>query len=143
MARQFIFRALAADAESAAALTDLARWIGDRDEVAAQEVDVRTRPPALGELGGVADAVAVIAAATPLAKAFFDWLVERAKNRKVAVEIERADGGRLHVEVEGGASAADLLPQLRSFFAESGADTVPINPADALGTNGGSGDDAG
>ena len=121
MTRQFIFSTLTADAESAAALTDLARWIGDRDEVAAQEIDVRTRPPAEGELGGVTDAVAVLAAATPLAKAFFDWLVERAKSKKVSVEIERADGKRLHVAVEGGASAADLLPRLRSFFTEDGS----------------------
>jgi hypothetical protein len=117
---QFIFSTPAADAQSAEALTDLARWIGDRDELEAR-VDVRTRPPAPGELGGVADAVAVLAAATPLAKAFFDWLTERAKSRKVSLDIARADGERLHLELEGGASAAELLPQVRSFFAEGGA----------------------
>lgn len=132
MARQFIFSTLTADAESAAALTDLARWIGDRDEIAAEQVEVRTRPPAQGELGGVADAVAVLAAATPLAKAFLDWLVERAKNKRVSIEVERADGKRLHVELEGGASAADLLPQVRSFFVEEHGSE-----------NGDSGDDAG
>ncbi|HEX5269468.1 MAG TPA: hypothetical protein VFW33_03225 [Gemmataceae bacterium] len=135
---KFIFSTRTADADSAAELTDLARWIGDRDELGAQ-VDVRTRPPAEGELGGVADAVAVMAAATPLAKAFFDWLTERAKSRKVSIDIARADGKRLRVELEGGASAADLLPEVRSFFAEGG---------DAIGFGGGgedsdgSGDDA-
>lgn len=140
MTRQFIFSTLTADAESAAALTDLARWIGDRDEVAAQEVDVRTRPPAEGELGGVADAVVVLAAATPLAKAFLDWLVERSKSKRVSVEIERADGKRLHVELEGGASAADLLPQVRSFFAEGG-DSAVAGRGGITGDDG-SGDDA-
>lgn len=132
---RFVFSTQSADADAAAALTDLARWIGDRDELAA-DVDVRTRPPGPGELGGVADAVAVLAAATPLAKAFFDWLTERAKSRKVSVDIARADGKRLRVELEGGASAAELLPQVRSFFAEDG-------DATGGGSEGAGGDDAG
>jgi len=101
-------------------LTDLATWIQERTELDAR-VTLRTRPPRPGELGGVADAVEVIAAATPLAKVVLGWLTERTKNSRVSLKIGRTGGGDVTVEIEAGEAATqDLIKNLRTVLAEDG-----------------------
>jgi len=101
-------------------LTDLATWIQERTELDAR-VTLRTRPPRPGELGGVADAVEVIAVATPLAKVVLGWLNERAKNARVSLKIGKTGGGDVTVEIEAGEAATqDLITNLRKVLAEDG-----------------------
>lgn len=100
------------------ALTDLAAWIQERTELDAR-VTVHTRPPLPGELGGVADAVEVIAAATPLAKVILGWLNERAKNARISLKIAKTGGGDVTIEIEAGEAAAQqAITNLRSVLTE-------------------------
>ena len=101
--------------EAADALRDLAEWIEGNDDVVAV-ASVRTREPGPGELGGVADAVEVLAALTPLAKVVVDWLKERLKNGVVDVTATKADGTSVHIKAADEAAAQRLIPQLTEFF---------------------------
>lgn len=117
------------ETETAEVLQDLAEWIDENDDVEAV-ADVRTREPGPGELGGVADAVEVLAALTPLAKVVASWLKERLKNGVVDITATKADGTSMHIKAADEGAAERLIPRLSEFF-------QPDAPAAVSGAVGG------
>lgn len=98
-------------------LEDLNTWFRGHDGLDGT-VELQMRPPAPGEMGGMADAVMVTAAAIPVARAFFGWLEARIKTHRVAIQL-RSDflGRTLDIKLDQGQDAAELLPALQAFFA--------------------------
>lgn len=98
-------------------LLSLNRWLNDREELDA-EIELKMRPPGPGEMGGQPEAVMAIAvAAVPVAQAFFGWLREQVRSRKVSVTISDKYNKRSMTVVAGNqAEAVGLLPAIKEFF---------------------------
>jgi len=98
-------------------LRDLTEWLDGRDALEGT-VELRIKPPAPGEMGGMADAVIVSAAAIPVAKAFFAWLETRVRNRRISFTLRREfDGQSMEINLDQGQDAAVVLAGLQDFFA--------------------------
>ncbi|MET7647167.1 hypothetical protein ABZS83_26780 [Streptomyces sp. NPDC005426] len=99
-------------AEADAHARDLAGWLDESGELRGAS-RVRMVPARPGEQGGAADAVMVLAAATPLYVPFFNWLVERRKAGRVTVRVVRPDGTEQEIEAGDADDAARLLGEVR------------------------------
>jgi hypothetical protein len=115
---QFSFTSDETGEPAQADLRSLDRWLNDRDELEA-DIELKMRPPALGEMGGQAEAVMVVAAAVPLARVYFLWLREKVRSGKVDMTIsDKHDGRTLVIKAGNSKEAEQLLPEIRKFFSE-------------------------
>ncbi|KAA2251371.1 hypothetical protein F0L68_37435 [Solihabitans fulvus] len=97
----------------------LAHWLNSSGDLRGA-AELRMAPPEPGEQGGAADAVLVLAAAVPLARPFFTWLTERAKQRRTRVRIVRSDqaGTTVEFDAANGADAQRLFGDIARFLDE-------------------------
>jgi Effector Associated Constant Component 1 len=112
----YTFSSGSQDGPSDLDLRDLTEWFDGRDALAGT-VELRIKSPALGEMGGMADAVVVTAAGIPVAKAFFAWLETRVRNRRISFTLRREfDGQSIVVNLDHGQDAAVVMAGLKDFF---------------------------
>ena len=117
---EYAFTADESDAPAQADLLSLNAWLGDNAELDAEN-ELKMRPPADGEMGGQPEAVMALAvAAVPVARAFFGWLTEQVRSKRVAMTISNKYSGKtLTIEAGSNEEAMRLLPDIRQFFSES------------------------
>jgi hypothetical protein len=98
------------------AATDIVAWFDDDDDLRGAS-EIRMKPAAPGEMGGLADAARIaVSAAAPLGKALGAWLVARVRNKgQVKMSVIR-DGRAFAVEASSVAEIEALMPHLREFF---------------------------
>ena len=100
-------------------VTSLVAWLEDDDRLRGH-AEIRMKPPAPGEMGGLADAAKItLGAVAPLAKALGTWLLDRVRNKgPVKMSVTREGHGSFALEANSVADIERLLPQMRAFFAE-------------------------
>jgi Effector Associated Constant Component 1 len=116
VAAEYVFTSAETGTSAQDDLCSLDRWLNDRAELDA-DVELRTRPPGPGEAGEQPEAVAALACAGPLARAYFAWLRERVRRRPVSMTVlDRHRDRALMVKVGNDGEADLLLPELKDFF---------------------------
>lgn len=110
---EFVFEFEGAAADRDREARHLAAWLNDSRGLRGA-ARVRMVAPGPGEQGGAADAAVVLASMAPLAKPFFGWLSERAKSRRITLQITRTGHGdrQLKINVETPGDVASVLEQV-------------------------------
>jgi hypothetical protein len=101
-------------------LRSLAKWLRDEDALRGR-VSLADRPIAVGEMGGVLDAVVVVltsSTAGQLVSSVFGWLGRRREAASVVLKARNARGAEIELKCGSAADAGTVIADLRSFLAD-------------------------